>query len=112
MAVDVTANSETGSIASNPSRRPQAWAKLVSEAGSEGSSASRSSISSMWVAEMRRVGRLAVAPATSGSMLLFVATAAAAAAAAAADDEAEYEYEDEGLIERGHTPRFHGGLVS
>ena len=52
----------------------------------------------MWVAEMRRVGRLAVAPATSGSMLLFVATAAAAAAA---DDEAEYEYEDEGLIERG-----------
>ena len=54
----------------------------------------------MWVAEMRRVG-LAVAPATSGSMLLFVATAAAAAAAAAADDEAEYEYEDEGLIERG-----------
>ena len=109
MAVDVTANSETGSIASNPSRRPQAWAKLVSEAGSEESSASRSSISSMWVAEMRRVGRLAVAPATSGSMLLFVATAAAAAAA---DDEAEYEYEDEGLIERGHTPRFHGGLVS
>ena len=43
----------------------------------------RHGLNPLGVAEMRRVGRLAVAAATSGSMLLFAATAAAAAAAAA-----------------------------